>query len=388
MLPARMKRPLPRLLPLHLILALGRHPLIPSSASLPTDWSNVSGDSPPWNSNSPHPLRALLRGIERYREIPVPPAPAVMPVRQQWGSTRLFDYRTPSSLPSLPLLVVPSLLNRSSILDLAATHSLLRFLSQGGISLFLLDWGVPGQVEQTFTLDDYITQRLEPALTVLSQDFQQPIRLLGHCMGGLLALALAQRRSRDVAALALLATPWDFHVATTPWQRQTLQSWKKPLEALGKRHALIAPDVLQYLLMGVNPYSVIERFIAFGQKTSAQEKDWLFVRIEEWLNDGVPMSRLVLQQCLDEWYGANAPFRQEWRVTGVPVQPSLLNIPLFIVAALKDSVVPPASSLALCSSAIQTTILQPDAGHIGMVAGRRAEKVLWRPLLQWLSTAV
>ena len=30
-------------------------------------------------------------------------------------------------------------------------------------------------------------------------------------MGGLLTTALAQRRPRDIAGLALLATPWDFH---------------------------------------------------------------------------------------------------------------------------------------------------------------------------------
>ncbi len=30
-------------------------------------------------------------------------------------------------------------------------------------------------------------------------------------MGGLLALALALRQPADIACLALLATPWDFH---------------------------------------------------------------------------------------------------------------------------------------------------------------------------------
>ena len=34
--------------------------------------------------------------------------------------------------------------------------------------------------------------------------------LLGYCMGGLVACALAQTRGDDLAGLALLATPWDF----------------------------------------------------------------------------------------------------------------------------------------------------------------------------------
>ena len=39
---------------------------------------------------------------------------------------------------------------------------------------------------------------------------QRPV-LLGYCMGGLLAAGLAAARQRDLAGLALLATPWDFH---------------------------------------------------------------------------------------------------------------------------------------------------------------------------------
>ena len=39
---------------------------------------------------------------------------------------------------------------------------------------------------------------------------QRPV-LIGYCLGGLLAAGLAASRQRDLAGLALLATPWDFH---------------------------------------------------------------------------------------------------------------------------------------------------------------------------------
>ena len=35
--------------------------------------------------------------------------------------------------------------------------------------------------------------------------------LIGYCLGGLLAPGLAAVAQRDLAGLALLATPWDFH---------------------------------------------------------------------------------------------------------------------------------------------------------------------------------
>ena len=86
---------------------------------------------------------------------------------------------------------------------------MLRFLAGAGLRPLLLDWGWPGEVERGFTLTDYMAGRLERALVAVGA----PVVLAGYCMGGLLAMAAAQRRPEQVRALALLATPWDFHAA-------------------------------------------------------------------------------------------------------------------------------------------------------------------------------
>src|SRR3546814_15036385 len=70
--------------------------------------------------------------------------------------------------------------------------------------------GMPGDMEQRFDLTAYIA-RLRRALAALHRQAGRPPVLLGYCMGGNLALAAALQAPDDVAALALLATPWDFH---------------------------------------------------------------------------------------------------------------------------------------------------------------------------------
>src|SRR3546814_9428720 len=57
-------------------------------------------------------------------------------------------------------------------------------------------------------LEYYIEQNLNPIHEILGP---QPIYVVGYCMGGLLATALAQLNP-NVKRLILLATPWDFHV--------------------------------------------------------------------------------------------------------------------------------------------------------------------------------
>src|SRR3989304_5636353 len=62
------------------------------------------------------------------------------------------------------VLVVPSLINRAYILDLAAEHSLMRYLAARGLDAALVAWGAPGPVERGFALTDYIAGRLGSAL--------------------------------------------------------------------------------------------------------------------------------------------------------------------------------------------------------------------------------
>ena len=59
------------------------------------------------------------------------------------GTTRVLDYGDPAR-GGVPLLVVPSLINRAYILDLSARSSLLRWLADQGFRPFLVDWGRPG----------------------------------------------------------------------------------------------------------------------------------------------------------------------------------------------------------------------------------------------------
>ncbi len=332
-------------------------------------------------------LDALEAGISRYRRHVYRRALENPPAVWSNGTTRLLDYGT-SRLPAtdaLPLLVVPSLVNRGYILDLAPGRSLMRFLAGEGFRPFLVDWDAPGPIERGFDLSDYIAGRLGAALDRVRARAGRPPVVVGYCMGGLLALALARLRPADVPGLVLLATPWDFH-ADRPSLAQGLAramaGWQPIVDRLGE----LPVDGLQALFFALDPFQAARKFCAFARLDPTSPRAAEFVALEDWLNDGVPLAARVAAECIQGWYGANTTAAGSWRVAGEAIDPATLDLPTLILVPQRDRIVPPASATILGRAIRDATMLSPPLGHIGMVAASAAAEGMWRPLAAWLAT--
>ncbi len=322
---------------------------------------------------------AFLAGIKAWhthpwrRDVPEPPA------RWSEGTARILDYGGDGPA----VLFVPSLVNRWTVLDLMADHSMLRWLAEQGLRPMLLDWGEP---EPAFTLTDHIAGRLVRAMEAVKRENSgQEFVLAGYCMGGTFATAAAALRPDLISALGLLAAPWDFHAGDIQ-QLHKVTTMCAVLEPLLSGAATVPVDLLQTLFALDDPTAVAEKFRRFGQLDLNSAAARLFVALEDWLNDGVPLSGATARQCLREWYVENLPMRGTWHVAGLPIDPASIRVPAFVAVPRRDRIVPPESARALARKLPLATILEPDAGHVGMTAGRTAATVLWEPFRDWLRT--
>lgn len=327
-------------------------------------------------------LDELERGIRLYRHHPYRRSPSAAPVVWSEGTTRLLDYGTGGA--GAPVLVIPSLINRGYILDLWPERSFVRALAQAGFRPFLVDWDRPGEAERRFGLDAYIGGRLRGALRhILSTTGRSPV-VVGYCMGGLLAAALAGLQPREVAALVLMATPWDFHADKPELARALAASvtpWMPLFESLG----VMPLDVVQGLFSALDPFLVVRKFCAFARLDGESDRAREFVALEDWLNDGVPLAAGVARDCLIGWYGENAPGRGGWTVAGQTIDPGTIRMPTLIIVPEQDRIVPPPSARALAQAIPHATVLAPPLGHIGMVSSRRAPAELWPRITDWLA---
>jgi polyhydroxyalkanoate synthase subunit PhaC len=324
----------------------------------------------------------LISGIAAYRRHPYARALEDPPAVWAEGETRLLDYGGPDDGGGVPALFVPSLVNRAYVLDLAPGHSMLRWLATQGVRPLLLDWGWPTEVERRFTMTDYVAGRLERAMVAAGVVGGKPA-LVGYCMGGTLAVAAAVRRPELLSGLGLLAAPWDFHAAGRE-QAQTLARALPLFEPAMAFNQTLPIDLLQVLFSLLDPWGVADKYRAFARLDQASARVKLFVALEDWLNDGVPLAAPVARECLAGWYGENSPARGTWRIAGMPVDPAAVRLPAFVAAPARDRIVPPESARPLAALIPEAVLLEPAAGHIGMAAGATAERVLWRPLRDWL----
>jgi poly(3-hydroxyalkanoate) synthetase len=202
-------------------------------------------------------------------------------------------------------------------------------------------------------------------------------------MGGLLALALAHHRAADIRTLALLATPWDFH-GDRAGQAGLFALAMPHVEAPGQHDGVIPVDVLQAMFASMSPNLIQAKFRRFAAMDPASPDALDFVALEDWLNDGVALTGPVGRDCLIGWYAENLPGRDLWRIGGSAIIPEEIDLPSLVAVPPRDHIVPPQSARPLAERLPRARLLEPAAGHIGMVIGHRARTELWDPLDTWL----
>jgi len=321
----------------------------------------------------------LLAGVTRYQTHPFQRTRTAPPPVWTHGNAALHDYGGQGPA----VMVVPSLVNRAYILDLAADRSLMALLSQSGLRAFLLDWGAPGATERDYNADDYITHVIIPALEHVRALTGQPPRLAGYCMGGTLTAAVAVLRPDLISGLALLAAPWDFH-AESAASRAFLRLFRPMIEGMIAAQGCASVDFLQAMFASLDPTLMGRKFRGFAARDMASDAAQRFVELEDWLNDGIPLVKNVARQTLFEWYGDNTPLNNKWIINGAVIDPAKISTPTLAVIPNADRIVPPDSARALARRIANCKTMTIELGHIGMMAGGSAPELLYKPLADWL----
>jgi len=281
------------------------------------------------------------------------------------------------------VLLVPSLINGSAVFDLPGEASVLRSAEEEDAARFLFDWGDVSGDEGVESFDDLIVERLAAAITFLARENGRKVFVVGYCLGGVLSVGACAHVVDDVAGLVCVATPWRFDCAGDVLSRK-VRFWVGQSLLRESEKAVVAGADIHAVLASMNPAAILRKFMAFGDAAVGSDQERLFVAVEDWLNGSVDIPMCVARECVDHFFVSNRPVRGEWFVRGNVVEPAAFSFPALVVCSDQDKLVDYESAYALVEALKEVQHINPACGHIGMVAGRRAQKNVWDEIFSWV----
>ncbi len=313
-------------------------------------------------------MSRALAGLRVYQEAPREPPPPLMPVLAGSQGAVLRDYGGSGRA----VLFVPSLINPPNVLDLSAERSLLRWLAGRGHHVLLLDWGWEAETRRHMDVAAHVEQIIVPLIRSLGE----PPALVGYCLGGTMALAAAA--VVPLRSVAAIAAPWRFAGFPADARAMLARLWIQS-EPTARALGVLPMEALQSAFWSLDPARTVSKFESFGEVAAGSPEARTFVTLEDWANDGPPISEAAARELLEGFFANDLPGRGRWHIGGRTVDPAALPCPFLNVVSTTDRIVPAETATAAGER------LDLSLGHVGMVVGRHARDALWEPLDRWLS---
>jgi polyhydroxyalkanoate synthase len=322
-------------------------------------------------------LRNLLTLARRPRpSIGPTPADAILG-ENKWQLLR-YRPRPQGIRHATPIVMVPSLINRHYVLDLAPGRSLVEYLVGEGHDVHVIDWGQPGDEDRYLTFDDvcdgYIGRAVRAAARAAGTD---EVHLLGYCMGGTLALIHAAARPERIASLTALAAPVSFADGglLAAWTRTPTFDVAALVDACGN----VPWPLMQWSFQFLRPTLNLWKAVRLVERAWDDEFLDGFVAVETWGNDNVSFPGLAYRRYIEALYRDDALVRGRMTLSGRPARLSAIRCPLLCVTFDSDSIVPAASATPLLDAVSSEDVqhMHLGGGHVGAVIAARARENLW-----------
>jgi polyhydroxyalkanoate synthase len=329
-----------------------------------------------WRETEGDPtLRArAFAGLRRFQQALRQTSARACTIFAQHGRAQLLQIEADpvKLLGRSPVLFVPSLINPPHVLDLAPGNSLLRHLASEGHPVFQIDWGTPGPDDSGQDIAGHVTEMLLPLMGRLPA----PPILVGYCLGGTIAIAAASLA--PCQAIATIAAPWHFDAYPDEFRQQTSNAWNAS-RTVCERLGVMPMEVLQAGFWSLDPERTIAKYADFADMAEDDPGYDAFLLLEDWVNEGAPLTFAAGRELIEQFYGRNVTASGDWRVDGKVIDPAALTVPSFAISSTTDKLVPEGATPPA------DEWLSLDLGHVGMVVGRRAPEILWKPLSAWLT---
>lgn len=256
---------------------------------------------------------------------------------------QLIQYRPATdTVFERPLVMVPPCINKFYILDLQPDNSFVRFAIEQGHTVFMVSWRNVPPAMGTTTWNDYLEQGVIRGISVAAEICgSRDVNALGFCVGGtLLASALAVMRARGeapAASLTLLASMLDFS-DTGELSVFVDEAYVKQRERDFAGGGVLPGHELAIAFASLRANELIWHYVAHNylKGRTPEPFDMLY-----WNSDSTNLPGAMYVYYLRNMYlENNLRVPGKLRMCGVPVDLGTLDMPVYVLAAREDHIVP------------------------------------------------
>ena len=303
----------------------------------------------------------------------------------QRDKAQLWRYHNPRVRYAPPVVLIMSLVSRSYILDLRPGNSFVEHLLAAGLDVFLLDWGEPDAEESQNTIETYVDGYMPRAVRAACEEAGvKDVTMLGYCLGGILALLYATRRQSRLRNLALMATPVDFdHMGILAG---LMREGRVDPDSILDETGNVPPDVIKNGFRVRRPTGDLVTYANLWENLWNDEYVEGYQAMNQWANDHVPFPGAAARQMQRLFVHENRLRKGSLRLASRNVDLSSIGCPVLNIIAEKDDIVPLAAAEPIRELLHPREFeeLKLKAGHVALIAGRRAAKETIPAIIDWL----
>jgi polyhydroxyalkanoate synthase len=266
---------------------------------------------------------------------------------------QIFKYKSSNSPAGRSFLVIPSIFNSPEILFLGKDKGLVGKLMLEG-DVYLVNW-LESSAQRT--INEYILE-LSAVVNILAADTPK-INLIGHCLGGNIAIGVGCLNREKISSITLLTTPWDYSHFNNAIALHKLFG----LDSVIKKLDIVPKVYIQIMFFLLFPDQFCQKIAKYSDLKSFEFKE-IYMKVEDWLQSGIDIPKSIYLQIIDDLASKNMFYSNRWRINEEKVNLSDIDYPVCIISAKEDRIAPLSSILPLHRSLKNSTLIEVDGGHI------------------------
>lgn len=306
------------------------------------------------------------------------------------GKMRLYHYKplvSSRKLSKTPTLIAYALVNRQYMMDIQPDRSVIKSFLEGGLDVYVIDWGYPTGEDMYMTMEDYIEWYMGDCVDyIIANSKADKINLLGVCQGGTFSTIYASLHPDKIKNLITMVVPIDF--ATDDG---LLFRWGKFLniDALIDAYDGVVPgDVMNIAYLILKPLNLtVNKYIGMTDQMSDAEYLTNFIRMEKWVFDSPDQVGATLSKFVRDLYQDNKLVKGEFMLGDKKVDLKNITMPLLCACAEYDHLVPLSASRPLMDAvgSKDKQFLSFATGHIGMYVSSKSQKAIAPQIVEWIN---